>query len=66
MFLIYMFVSYVSIVQIEECQSAYVGLCQMSMSLSIKNLYSANSRGRIWGAGMWVTRCDKQKQKGKI
>ena len=36
------------------------------MWMWMKNLYSANSLGRIWGAGVWMTRGDKQKQKGKI
>ena len=38
----------------------------MSMSMSMKNLYSANSRGRIWRAGVWVTSRDKQKQQESL
>jgi len=36
------------------------------MSVSIRYLYSAKVEGRILGAGVWVTRRDRQKRKGEI
>jgi len=44
-----------------------VCLCVSSQCVCQSNIYVAPKvEGRIWGAGVWVTRRDRQKRKGEI